>query len=258
VRQTLGLLAVLLLYIALSNTAQARQSVRLQAALTPERLGQGTTISFGFQITAPARNVPPPLTGVEISYPLEFGFALSELGLATCAAGTLETFGPEGCPPNSVMGYGTAVAEIPAGPNILEETTNVTIVRTTEHNQHLALLIYAEGETPVSAEIMFPGMILPAAAPFGGRLDMNVPLVPSLPDGPDVAIVRFHSTLGPLHLRYTERVHGRIVKYEPKGIPLPNHCPDRGFPFAAQFAFQNGSHADAMTRVPCPRDRDRN
>lgn len=252
-RQTLGILAVILLYIVLSSTAQAHQSVKLQAALTPEQLGQGTTISFGFQITAPARHVPSPLTDVEINYPLGFGFALSELGLATCTAGTLETLGPEGCPVNSVMGYGTAVAEIPVGPQIHEEAANVTIVRATERDGHLALLIYAEGETPVSAEIMFPGLILPAAPPFGGRLEMNVPLVPSLPDGPDVAIVRFHSTLGPLHLRYTERVHGRVVKYEPKGIPLPDHCPPGGFAFAATFRFSDDSTANARTTVPCPR-----
>lgn len=249
-RPVLGILAVVIL--SLSGTAQAQQSVRLQAALTPERPGQGTTISFGFQITTPAQHVPSPLTGVAISYPIEFGFALSELGLATCTARTLEAFGPEGCPPNSIMGYGTAVAEIPVGSEIREETAHVTIVRTTKHSQYLALLICAEGKTPVSTEIVFPGSILPAAAPFGGRLNMSVPLVPSLPGGPDVAIVRFHSTLGPLHLLYIEHVHGRIVKYKPKGIPLPYHCPRGGFPFAAQFAFQNGGNANATTHVPCP------
>jgi hypothetical protein len=252
VRPVIGLLAVVIFYMGMSSTAQAQQSVRLQAALTPERLGQGTTISFGFHIEAPARHVPPPLTGVEISYPVEFGLALSELGLSTCSARTLEAAGPEGCPANSLMGYGTALAKIPVGPEILDETAHVTIVRSTEHNGHFALLIYAEGETPVSAQIVFPGMILPAAPPFGGRLDMSVPLVPSLPDGPNVAIVRFRSTLGPLHLRYDERVHGRIVKYEPRGITLPNHCPPGGFAFAAKFRFMDGSHALANTAVPCP------
>jgi hypothetical protein len=150
------------------------------------------------------------------------------------------------------MGHGTAVAEIPVGTEISEETAHVTIVRTTEHNQHLALLIYAEGETPVSTEIVFPGSILPATAPFGGRLDMSVPLVPGLPGGPDVAIVRFHSTLGPLHLLYTERIHGRTVKYKPKGIPLPNHCPPDGFAFAAKFRFMDDSQTMARTTVPCP------
>jgi hypothetical protein len=257
VRQALVFLALLMLYACMSSEAQAQQTVSLHAALTPERLGQGTTISFGFQITAPDEGVPAPLTGVEISYPVEFGFALSELGLATCTAETLEALGPEGCPANSVMGYGTALAEIPIGPVVFDETTRITIVRTTEYNGHLALLIYAEGRTPVSAQIAFSGLILPAAAPFGGSLQMNVPLVPGLPGGPDVAIVQFHSTLGPLHLRYRERVHGRIVKYEPKGIPLPNHCPPEGFAFAARFSFSSGDSATTYTTVPCPSSRRR-
>lgn len=256
-RQALGLLSLLVLYACMSSTAQAQQTATLHAALTPERLGRGTTISFGFQITAPAEGVPAPLTGVEISYPVEFGFALSELGLATCTAETLQALGPGGCPANSVMGYGTALAEIPIGPDILDETTRITIVRATEYNGSLALLIYAEGRTPVSAQIAFSGLILPAAAPFGGRLQMNIPLVPSLPDGPDVAIVQFHSTLGPLHLHYRERVHGRIVEYEPKGIPLPNHCPPAGFAFAARFSFTSGGGATAHTTVPCPASRRR-
>lgn len=251
-RRAIGLLTFVILCIGISSTAHAQQSVRLHAALTPKRLGQGTTISFGFHIETPAQRVPPPLTGVEISYPIEFGFALSELGLTTCSTRTLEASGPEGCPANSLMGYGTALAEIPVGPEILDETVHITIVRTSEHSGHLALLIYAEGEDPVSAEIVFPGLILPAAPPFGGRLKIHIPLVPSLPSGPNVAIVQFQSTLGPLHLHYTERVHGKILKYEPKGIPLPNRCPPGGFAFAAKFRFADGSNTVAHTTVPCP------
>jgi hypothetical protein len=251
VRRALSLLAVVLC-VGVSGMANAAQSVKLRATLTPERLGQGTTIGFGFQIAASTGQVPPPLTGVEVSYPVELGFALSELGLATCSAGTLEAAGPEGCPANSLMGHGTALAEIPVGPEILHETAHVTIVRTTERSGHLALLIYADGETPVSAQIVFPGLVLGAPAPFGGRLNMSVPLVPSLPGAPNVAVVQFRSTLGPLHLVYHEHIHGRVVDYEPKGIPLPNSCPQGGFRFAARFAFQDGSHSKAATAVPCP------
>jgi hypothetical protein len=249
--RTVGL-TIIMLYLCVCSTVHGAQSVKLQATLTPEHLGQGTTIGLGFQITTPADSVPSPLTGVEVSYPVELGFALSELGLATCTTRTLQALGPKGCPPNSLMGYGTALAEIPVGPEILEETAHVTIVRTNQHNGHTALLIYAEGESPVSAQIVFPGLILPAPAPFGGRIDMEVPLVPSLPDGPDVAIVKFHSTLGPLHLHYNEHIHGRIIKYKPRGIPLPTHCPQGGFTFAAKFVFKDSSIATARATVPCP------
>jgi hypothetical protein len=252
VRRSIASLACVALVAGLCRPAQAAQSVSLHVTLTPEHLGEGTTVGFGFQIATPSGKVPPPVTAVEVSYPVGLGVALSELGLARCSKRTLEAAGPVGCPPNSVMGYGTALAEIPIGTEILREVAHVTIVRTTEQSGHLALLIYADGQEPVSAQITFPGLVFPTDAPFGGRLVMSVPLVPSLPGAPDVAVVQFSSTLGPSHLRYQEHIHGRIVEYEPKGIPLPERCPRGGFRFAAAFAFQDGSHSDATAVVPCP------
>jgi hypothetical protein len=256
--RTLSLLAAILLCVAsLPSTASALQSVRLHATFTPEQLGRETTVGFAFKITAPGNRVPSPLTGIEVNYPVELGFALSELGLANCSEAILEIFGPQGCPANSLMGYGTALAEIAIGPLILRETVQVDAFRTTNHERHLTLLIYAAGSTPVSAQIFFPAVVLPAPAPFGGRLDMHIPLVPSLPGAPNVAVVQFRSTLGPLHLRYNEHIHGRIIKYQPKGIPLPSDCPHGGFPFVAKFRFLDGSNAVAHTAVPCPPEQHR-
>jgi hypothetical protein len=251
-RKALALLAAATLCASLPRTASAGQTARLDATLTPERLGHDITVGFGFLIGAPANHVPPPLTRVQLSYPAGLGVVLSELGLATCSAETLETFGPQGCPANSLMGHGTALAEIPVGPSILHESAQVTIVRTINNNGHIALLISASGETPVSAQIVFPGVLLPAPAPFGGRLDMNIPLVPSLPEAPDVAVVQLHTTLGPQGLTYHEHIHGKVVNYQPRGIPLSTSCPRGGFKFAATFSFLDGTHALAHTAVPCP------
>jgi len=254
-RRAIRLLAATVLCAGACGSASATQSVTLHATLTPEHLGHSTTIGFSFTIATPTHEVPPPLTSAEISYPVELAFALSELGLATCSTGTLEVFGPEGCPANSLMGYGTALAEIPIGPSIAHESAQVTIMRATNQGGHLALLIDVNAASPVSEQITFPGLVLPAPAPYGGLLDMSIPLVTGLPGGSDVAVVRFRSTLGPLHLHYHEHVHGRIIEYEPKGVPLPDKCPHGGFRFLARFAFQNGSHSHAAATVSCPSSR---
>ena len=246
---------VLAIGTQLAGTAQATISATLNATLTPERLGQGTTLGFGFQIIAPAGKVPPPLTELEVSYPGNLGIGLSGLGLATCSAATLETPGPEGCPADSRMGFGTALAEIPIGPEIIRETGKIAIVRAPTQNGHISLLLFASGVSPVDADIVFPGMLLSAPSPFGGRIHMNIPHVPSLPEAPDVAVVEVHSTIGPEHLTYYEREHGKLVAYNPQGILLPDRCPRGGFPFAAEFTFQDGSHASARTAVPCPHSR---
>jgi hypothetical protein len=153
------------------------------------------------------------------------------------------------------MGEGSALAEIPIGPVILQETAQVGIFRGPEQGGHLALLFYATGTTPVSAQLAFPGVLLPAPAPYGASIHIDVPLVPSLPGGPDVAVVRLHATLGPLGLTYYERVRGRLVAYKPQGILLPKKCPHGGFAFGASFGFLDGSHTNADARVQCPARR---
>jgi hypothetical protein len=239
--------------VCMPASAAATESVRLQATLTPERLGQSTTIGFDFQVISPNSQVPPPITAARVLYPGNLGIALSGLGLATCSASRLKAFGSAGCPPDSLMGYGTALTEIPIGPEILHETAHITIYRAETDSGHLALLIYATGESPVDAQIVFPGVLLPAPPPFGGQVDATIPLVPTLPEAPNVSVIRFSSTLGPQHITYYEHIHGRTIAYHPKGLILPDTCPPGGFPFAAELSFEDGSHATAHTTVPCPR-----
>jgi hypothetical protein len=257
VRPIAGLLAAAAIVAGAPGGALAAQHAKLKVSFTPYRLGRETTIRFGFHLAVPPGTVPSALTNIDLSYPAGLGFALSELGIATCSASTLEAYGPAGCSQNSLMGYGSALAEIQVGPEILHETVQVTIVRSATLEGHIALLVYAEGETPVNAQLVFPGLLLPAAKPYGGRLAIGVPLVPSLPEAPDVAVVQFHSTIGPLHLHYQEHVHGRTVTFKPRGIPLPAKCPHKGFRFAAKFTFLDATTAYAHATVPCPHARAR-
>jgi hypothetical protein len=250
VRRARGLLASLLACACLPATAHAAQSARFHVAFTPERLGQATTVEFGIQIAAPADSVPPPLTALDVRYPGNLGVAVSGLGLATCSQARLEAFGPKGCPADARMGQGSALAEIPIGPEIIRETATVTIVRAPANDGHLALLFYANAMTPVNGQIVFPGQLFPT--PDRGRLHIDLPLVPSLPGGPNVAIVGLHATLGPRGLTYYEHVRSKLISYHPNGILLPDRCPRGGFPFAASLTFEDGSHANTHTTVPCP------
>lgn len=228
---------------------------KLEATLTPNRLGRPTTIGFAFQIASSAGEVPPPLAQIDIRYPDNLGIAISGLGLAVCSVKRLEEAGLDACPANSLMGSGSALAEIPVGPDILEETAAIVLVRAPTEDGHLTLLISVDGHDPVDAQFAFPALLLPAPAPFGGRLQISVPLIPSLPGGPPVAVVSLRTTLGPQGLTYYERVHGKTVAYHPQGILLPRTCPHDGFPFAANFTFLDGSHATAHAVVTCPRSR---
>jgi hypothetical protein len=99
--------------------------------------------------------------------------------------------------------------------------------------------------------------VLPAYGRFGSQLATNVPLVTSVPGGPDISIVSVTSTIGPSHLTYYRHVHGQLVAFHPRGVSVPERCPRGGFPFAAQFRFEEGGSASATTTVPCPPARHR-
>ena len=254
-RIALGTLATISLCLSVTAATCATQTVTLGAGFTPYRLGGRTTIHLNLQIHAPSGEIPSALTEVEVHYPQNLGFALSGLGLAVCSAPTLEAAGTSGCPANSIMGRGNAIAALRFGPQLVTESASISVARAPDQEGHLALLLYASGPSPVNTQILSPAQLLPASSPFGGRLNMQLPLIPSVPDAPDVAIVSLNVTLGPQGLTYYERTEGNTLAYTPRGILLPSTCPRGGFPFAASFSFLDRSHPEARTTLPCPARR---
>ena len=239
-----------LLCVALAGPAEAAQTARISARFTPERLGQPTTVSLGFQILASGGGLPSPLTSVDLRYPSNLGLATSGLGVATCQESALEYSGPAGCPANSRMGSGSAIVKFKIGPEIFTETARLGLVAGPSQNGYIKLLVSATGESPVAARIVMSTLLTP------GHLRLTVPLVPSLPEGPDVSVVRVQAMLGG-NLTYYENVHGRMLAYRPRGIRLPRTCPRGGFKFAASFSLLDGTHARARTAVACPLGRGR-
>ena len=150
------------------------------------------------------------------------------------------------------MGFGSATAEISLGADLVGEPVPLTILRAPDEEGHISLLFDAVGTTPLNTSAIFPGALLPAPAPFGGQVSIDVPLIPSLPGAPDVAIVRLRATLGPSGVIYFKPLEGRTIVYQPPGLLLPDSCPKGGFPFAAQFSFVDGSHASARSVEACP------
>jgi hypothetical protein len=223
----------------------------LTARFVPMRLGRRTTLEFGFSFAAAPGKVPPPLTQIELRYPHDLGLGISGLGLDTCTAETLEAHGPGGCPPNSAMGFGTVLTGILLGNTIIDERAPIAIMRAPDRAGRLALLFSSEGTTPVDTRIVFGGLLQPAAVPFGGLVDIGVPLVPTLPGAPYISVIHLRSTLGPRKIVYYEQVDGRTLAYRPEGILLPDRCPRGGFPFAAQFRFEDESVRTAHTEIPC-------
>lgn len=235
------------------TTVDAATSATLHVALVPEHLGRGTTIKFGFDLSGPAGSVPQPVTAISLFYPRNFGILTSGLGHASCTATALELHGPPGCPSRSLMGFGTATGSVQVGDERVNEEALTSVYLAPFDNGSIALLFFLDAYSPLLDELVFNGTVEEASAPYGGALTIDVPAIESFPEGPDVALVKLRSTIGPLGITYYEHIHGHFVPYQPSGIVLPLRCPRRGFPFAARFTFADGHRITATRNVPCPR-----
>lgn len=240
----IGVISASVASCAVAAGAPGVQTASITAALSPGRLGQPSALSLGFEIERTGGGLPSPLTAIDFHYPAQLGLATSGLGVASCAPRALSLKGPKACPPNSIMGYGSALARFQVSPEVSEESAAIALVAGPSQGGYLKLLISATGTYPVAARIVMSTVLLP------GHLRVSVPLVPGIPEGPDVAVVRVRATIGG-HLTYYRRAHGRTIVYHPPGILLPRHCPRGGFRFWATFSFQDGSSAEARTAVPC-------
>ena len=247
----LGLCAAALLAFGAAS-ALAVPKVTLHAGFNPERLGQSTTLNLRIQVAPGSEPIPPPLVHAELRYPAGLDVQLSGLGIEACTAATLETAGIGACPPDSVMGEGQAIAEFLIAHHIVREVASLTAVRTTEQEGHLTMLLYLYDETAVSAQLILTSQLLPAGGQFAGLVNIQIPLVQSLPGTPDVSVSEIQLGLGPETLTYSEQVAGKVLHYIPEGIDLPKRCPRGGFPFAVELGFADGSHASASRRAPCP------
>jgi hypothetical protein len=238
---------------ASAAAAPVAEQATLRASFTPDRLEASTTIAFGFHLQTVSGLAPPPLQSVILHIPAGMNYTLTTLGLSTCRPARLQAGGVKGCPPNSRLGSGSALVEVPFGTGSGHEIPEIQAVSGPPSSAgNMVVLFYANGEFPVSAQLVFSGEVLSDTGAFGSQLATTVPLIPSVPNGPDVSIVDVNATIGPAGLTYYHHVHGRLKPFHPLGIGVPERCPRGGFPFSASFVFQDGSTASASTTVPCP------
>jgi hypothetical protein len=234
------------------GVSEAHELAALHVALSPDELNASTTIRFGFEVRTDTGAIPAALTNLSFLLPKGMNIATSTLGLATCTVATLSEDGPEACSRNAEVGFGTGFLAVPLGVEPVEERVALTAFAGPPKRGNIVILFYVNGESPISAQTIFSGELLSDSGVFGGQLNTALPLVPTVPDGADVSVLRFSSTIGPYRLLYRRRVSGKTVPYHPRGLNVPSRCPRGGFPFAAELQFQDGSTVTARHAVPCP------
>jgi len=253
-RVRIFVIALLLLAFS-ASAAEGREAVKLHTDFQPNRLGASTTIGFGLVVTNTNGGVPAAVTRVNLHFPAGMNTNTSELGLGICQPSALMFQGPEGCPGNSRVGFGTAFVEVAVGETLVQEPASITTFFGPPKTEN-EVLFYAVGVSPVDSELVFPARLKSETQGiYGGELETNVPLIASWPGGPLVVLTRLKSTIGPSHLTYYTHSHGKTQAFHPQGIAVPTTCPRHGFPFAAELTFTDGTEVTATHRVPCPARR---
>lgn len=249
------MLVALLVLLCASFPATATavpERATLHASFTPNRLGASTTISFGFRVATTEGLAPPPLTKLALRMPAGIDYSTTTLGLAICQPAALLAKGLAGCSPNSRLGFGSAYVEVPFGVGSGREIPEIQALMGPPHDGNIVVLFYVNGEAPVSAQLIFTGEVVSDSGIFGSQLATTVPPIASVAGGANVSVVSVQTTIGPSHLTYYRRRHGRSVAFHPAGVSVPERCPRGGFPFSASFGFEDGSSTTASTTVPCP------
>jgi hypothetical protein len=231
--------------------AQAEETVSIKASFKPDRLGVPTNVFGSATIGSTTGPVPSPITHVNVLGPAGMGLDLE--GSGVCRAEALENIGPKACPVNSIAGFGGGEGIYEIGKEIIHERFTLEFFLGDNRPGHVLLLIYLNGNTPVSIQLVFTAPVVREPKPYGLGFSVNVPLIKVLPEASDASAVSSFLTLGAKNVAYYRKVHGKRRLFHVKGIIVPKKCPKGGFPVASQFSFEDGSTVMTKSTVPCPK-----
>jgi hypothetical protein len=237
---------------SLTDTASGGERASLKVAFRPEHPGASTTVEIVLHVGGTGEIAPVPVTALQLRMPAGMGLGSSTLGQSNCLSASLIAAGLAGCSGNALIGLGKASAAVPVGPQLVHETATVDALLGAPGENRIEILFYVRAQQPVFGALVLPSVLEEDTAPFGESLDTSIPLVQTWPEGPDLALQTFSSSLGPQGLTYRRRVAGRTISYRPLGMKVPRTCPAGGYPFGATLAFADGTHSTLVYRVPCP------
>ena len=223
--------------------AHAEVNAAIQPSFRPDGLGARTSFTFAFRLGAGEHELPAPLSRVVLHMPAGLGIDLR--GLATCAASRLRRYGARGCSPRSLVGRGLELLEVQAGSQPIPEQATIWAFRGADRGGRTLLEILGQGETPLQQRTVAVATLSGDSGPYGSKLSVSVPPIPTVVYEPNASILSFSLTIGAVGS--SPRAHAAAAT-----VTVPRRCPAGGFPFAANFAFADTTTARVSARVRCP------
>lgn len=227
---------------ALVAVANAETSATVTASLIPDRLGAKGALVLSMGYSGGQAGVPSPVRRAVLRLPAGLGIDIPEL--RSCAVARLRAIGPSGCPAQSEIARGQAVAEVHAGSQFLTENISLWLFLGPLRGFEPTFEILGQGYTPFDERVVFTGTATSDHPPYGEDLVMSIPAIPTLPLEPDASILSMSLTIGTSNPRHPR---------DADTVTVPRSCPTGGFPFAAEFTYLDGATGSATAKVPCPR-----
>lgn len=251
-----GLPAALAALALAAPGGAAAKEVTFHASLGgAARLGHSTALTLSGTVDPELT----PLASLRILTPAGIDLASSGLGIASChrpaqeiAAVMIPPASPTPCPQDSVMGTGSANAALLVEPRVGGAAT-LTLHSADTVGDKPGLVVIADTYNPARFHLVYQGYLYVPPAQFGVGVAILVPQIPTLPFGVPIALTHFRLNIGDPHILYDKRVHGRTVRYRPRSVTLPRHCPRGGLRFRLIARFANGARRQADAVVACPR-----
>jgi hypothetical protein len=241
VRAALAFAAALATCTAPVAHAQPPTFATITPSLSSHKPGAKAALTFTVGYSGGEFNVPSPVRRSVLQFPA--GLTLEIPSLRSCSAARLLARGPGGCPAQSELGSGHALAEVRTGDQVTTENVNLWIFLGPLQTGGPTVEILGRGVTPAEAEVVVTGTVVLARPPYGEELVIPVPPIPTLPLEPDASTVAFTLTIGARQHR-TRNANTVLV---------PSSCPAGGFPFAAEFTYADGFSDNTLATVPCSR-----
>ena len=240
----LGLAAIATLAIctAPASMAQAGASATITPSLSPDRLGAKGALLLTMRFAEGESGIPLPVRRSVLRFPAGLGIEIPHL--RSCPIARLRAHGARGCPKQSELGHGHALAEAQAGSQVITEDISLWLFLGPFHNLEPTLEILGQGYTPFDQRVVLTGTVLPDNPPYGEDLVLSIPPIPTVPLEPEASIVTMSLTVGSSKPRNPREANTVVV---------PTGCPRGGFPFAANFTYADGSSGSALSAAPCPR-----
>ncbi|HYM45549.1 MAG TPA: hypothetical protein VES65_05235 [Solirubrobacteraceae bacterium] len=248
------MLAGCALLLGFTAVAQAEETVTIiEAGFSPDKLGVPTNVFGRAKFGSTNLPVPSPITHFTAFGPA--GATINLEGTGTCTAAKLENVGPEACPADSRAGFGEVEGayRIESDPEIIHENATIDFFLANNHPGHVELLLYLNGSSPVSLQIVFTAMVIQGPKPYGLGFSLNVPLIKVLPEASDASAVGGFLSIGARNVAYYKKVHGKRKLFHVKGLITPKSCPRGGWPVETVISFEDGSTVTAKHKIACPK-----